>query len=84
MTVVTPGPNKLPLTGPAVWVIAAPGQLSVTVGAVQLTTAPHAPVSIATGPILAGHPAITGGCASGLTVTVNVHVAVNPAASVAV
>ena len=84
MIVVTPAGNKLPLAGPAVCVIVAPGQLSLTVGAVQLTTAPHAPASIATGPILAGQPAITGACASGLIVTVKLHVAVNPAASVAV
>src|SRR6478752_6369619 len=62
----------------------APGQLSLTVGAVQLTTAPQAPGSIASGPMLAGQPAITGGWVSGLTVTVKLQVLCRPAASVAV
>ena len=84
MIVLKPAGNKLPLSGPAVCVIVAPGQLSVTVGAVQLTTAPHALASIATGPMLAGQPLITGGCVSGCTVTVKLHVAGVPAASVAV
>src|SRR5260221_5185466 len=55
-----------------------------SVGAVQLTSAPHAPESIATGPMLAGQPTITGGCASGRTLTVKLHAAVTPLASVAV
>src|SRR5260221_8053131 len=50
----------------------------------QLTSAPHAPESIATGPMLAGQPTITGGCASGLTVTVKVQVGVTPPATAAV
>src|SRR5258707_12595266 len=70
------GGNTLPWAGPTVWLMVAPGQLSVTVGAVQLTAAPHTPASIATGPMLAGQLAITGGCVSGLTVTVKLHVAV--------
>ena len=84
MIVVTPAGNKLPLAGPAVCVIVAPGQLSLTVGAVQLTNAPHTPAPIATGPMSDGQLPINGACVSGLTVTVKVHVAVNPAASVAV
>src|SRR5213083_2793036 len=40
----------------------APGQLSVCVGAVQLATAPQAPASMASGPMLAGQPPIISGC----------------------
>src|SRR5258707_3959092 len=72
------GGNTLPWAGPTVWLMVAPGQLSVTVGAVQLTAAPHTPASIATGPMLAGQLAITGGCVSRLTVTPEMHVAVHP------
>src|SRR5260221_10089964 len=83
--VVVPAGNKLPLAKPLVCVtVGTASQLSVAVGAVQLTIAPHLPVSIGTGPMLPGQPLITGGSASPLTVTVKVHVELLPAASLAV
>jgi hypothetical protein len=61
--------------------IVPPVQLSVKVGGVQLTTALH---EAAAGTVIfAGHPDMTGGILS-VTVTLKVHVAVLPAASIAV
>ena len=71
--------NVLP--GALVVAIVAPVQLSVNVGAVQLTTALQEALAFTV--IFAGHPLITGGVIS-FTVTMNEHVAVLPAASVAV
>ena len=58
-----------------------PVQLSVNVGAVQLTTALHDALAFTV--MFAGHPLITGGVIS-FTVTMNEHVDALPAASVAV
>src|SRR5260221_1495612 len=83
--VVVPAGNKLPLARPLVWVtVGAASQLSLAVGPVQLTIAPHLPKSIGTGPMLPGQPLITGASASPLTVTVKVHVELLPATSLAV
>ena len=76
-----PSGKVLPEAGPAVRVMVAPEQLSVTVGAVQVA------VAVQAGPafklMLLGHATITGGVTS-TTVTVKEQEAVRPAASVAV
>ena len=81
MIVVTPIRNVLPDAGPAVRVIVAPLQLSLTVGAVQLAVAVQAAPAFTE--ILLGQPTTVGAVTS-TTVTVKEHVAVLPAASVAV
>jgi hypothetical protein len=58
-----------------------PLQLSVNVGAVQVATASHDPFAFRV--MLEGHPLITGAVLS-TTVTLKEHVAIFPAASVAV
>jgi hypothetical protein len=67
--------------GFAVLVNVAPGQSSETVGAVQLTVASHAAFAFIV--MLDGHPVITGLVLS-TTVTLNEHVEVLLAASLAV
>ena len=52
--VVTPTGKVAPLAAPAVCVVEAPGQLSVPVGAEQVTAAPQIPVVLFT-EIFAGH-----------------------------
>ena len=78
VTVVIPTGKKLPEAGELVTV--TPGQLSVAVG-VKETFAPHWPGVLPT-MMFAGQVTI-GGCTS-FTLTVNVHVAVLPEASVTV
>ena len=76
---MVPRLNVLP--GARLLVMVAPLQLSVMVGAVQFTTAWQD--ALADARMFPGQFRITGAIAS-KTVTVNVHVAVFPAASVAV
>ena len=77
--VVVPRGKVLPEAGPAVRVMVAPEQLSVTVGAFQVATAPHEASAFRL--ILIGQAAITGGVAS-TTVTVKEHWSVSPLSSV--
>lgn len=79
---VTPMGKLEPLGKPAVCINETPAQLSVTVGASQLTTAEHNPGVLFT-EIFNGHEVNTGGCAS-VTVTVNEQTLLFPLASVAV
>mgnify|MGYP007004974323 CR=1 FL=1 len=74
--VVLPNAKVLPEAGPAVRVIVAPEQLSLTVGATQLATAVHAAPAFTV--MFAGQPLITGAVTS-TTVTVKVQVAVRAA-----
>ena len=78
VTKVVPTGNVLPDAGTLTTV--TPGQLSETVGAAYVTTAPQVPGVLLT-VILAGQ-VIVGGCTS-FTVTVNEQLAVLPYASVA-
>ena len=73
VTVVVPSAKALPLAGPAVCVIVAPGQLSVPVGADQVATAVHAAPAFKLW--FAGQPTIVGACVS-FTVTVILQLAV--------
>src|SRR5918994_915874 len=75
------GPLGKVLPGALVVARVVPVQLSVKVGAVQLTTALQDASAFTV--MFAGHPMITGGVIS-FTVTMNEQVAVLPAASVAV
>ena len=79
--VVLPRLKVLPLRGPAVCVMEAPEQLSVTVGAVQVATALQEPPAFTL--MLLGHATMVGAVAS-TTVTVKEQVLVSPAPSVAV
>ncbi len=58
--VVLPTAKLLPLAGPALCTIVAPGQLSLTVGAVQVAVCAHVPAA-AFNVWLTGQPTITGG-----------------------
>ena len=78
---VTPNGKVLPGAGPAVRVMVAPEQLSVTPGTVQEAVAVQAAPAFTE--MLVGQPVITGLVAS-TTVTVKAQVAVLPAPSVAV
>ncbi len=82
VTNVTPTGNVEPDGNPLVCVITNPAQLSVAVGATQLTTAPHMPGVLVVVTFI-GHDVNTGNSLS-VTVTVNEHMAVLPLASVAV
>src|SRR6266511_8253 len=77
--VVTPTGKPDPLANPPVCAVSAPGQLSLPTGVVYVTTALHWPTSTLVA-MLVGQP-IAGSSVS-LTVTVKLHVAVLPAASV--
>ena len=79
--VVVPRGKVLPEAGPAVRVMVAPEQLSVTVGEVQVATAPHEASAFRL--MLIGQATITGGVLS-TTVTVKEQVLMRPAPSVAV
>src|SRR5438477_11844966 len=76
--VVTPTGNNEPLARPAVWTVLEPGHLSVPTGAVYPTRRSSALVSLFW--VMFAGQTITGGCAS-VTVTVKLHAAVLPAAS---
>jgi hypothetical protein len=78
VTVVVPTGKKEPEAGEQLTVT---GQLSVTVGSGNVTKAPHSPGSLEM--VISTGQVITGGSVS-FTVTVKEHVAVLPAASVAV
>lgn len=77
-----PTGNTDPEGKPAVCVMAMPGQLSVATGGSQLTVAPHDP-GVLKVVMFNGHEVKTG-ISTSLTFTVNEHMAVLPAASVAV
>ena len=79
--VVVPSAKVLPLRGPAVCVMEAPEQLSVTVGAVHVATAVQEPPAFTV--MLLGHATMVGAVTS-TTVTVKEQVLVSPAPSVAV
>jgi hypothetical protein len=79
VTVVVPIGKKLPVT--ALVVMVAPGQLSLNVDAVKLTTAPHWLASLDT--VMFEGQLITGACVS-FTVTVKLQLVMLPDASVAV
>src|SRR5437763_17203958 len=76
--VVTPSGNNEPLARPAVCAVLEPGQLSVPTGAVKLTIAPQALVSVFSFPTRRSSDL---GAWLSRTVTVKLHVAVLPAAS---
>jgi hypothetical protein len=82
VTNVTPTGKVEPDGNPLVCVITDPAQLSVAVGATQLTTAPHMP-GVLVVVTFTGHEVKTGNSLS-VTETVNAQVAVLPLASVAV
>jgi hypothetical protein len=82
VTTVVPIGNAEPLGNPDVWDTIVPGQLSVAAGAAQLTTAEQFPASLITF-MLPGQEVNTGFSLS-VTVTVNEHKLVFPAASLAV
>jgi len=77
--VVTPIGKTEPLARPDVCTVLAPGQLSLPEGVVYVTVAPHTPASLLT--VMFEGQLIVGSSVS-LTVTVKLHVAVLPLASV--
>ena len=79
--VVVPVGNVLPLACPAVCAVVAPAQLSVPVGVVYVTTAPHVPASLLC-VMLEGQVIV--GFSVSFTVTVKLHDAVLLDASVTV
>lgn len=82
VTVVVPTGKVDPLGKPDVCVNVSPAQFSDTVGAIQLTTAPHVPGVLFT-VMFVGHD-VNAGDSLSFTVIVNVHVVLFPTASVAV
>src|SRR5688572_4854939 len=79
VTVVVPVGKIVPLAWPAVSAVTGAGQLSRPTGVAYVTVAPHTPRSFDCA-IFAGHTIV--GFSVSLTVTVKLHVAVLPEASV--
>jgi hypothetical protein len=80
VSVDIPMGNKEPLGNPEVCAVTAPVQLSVPVGGVNVTIAPHWPTVLLTA--ISALQVITGSSRS-VTVTVNEHEVVLPEASMA-